>query len=161
MQPATVRGWQLDQLRKGLQTVRHILTNVSAEDATSYRDGGTGWTVLEVLCHLRDYEAVYAERARLMVEEDTPELPFPDPDTLAKERLYNEQALQPVYEEWVRQREAFLTMMEGLDEAAWVRSGNHPRRGPMSVQDQLALVVWHDMNHVEQMTRILVEKQGG
>jgi uncharacterized damage-inducible protein DinB len=162
MLPAsTIRGWQIDQLRKGLQIVDSILKAVSQQDATTYRDGGTGWTVLEVLCHLRDFESVYHERSMMTVERDFPDLPFPNQDDWAAERRYNQQDLRAAYNEWVERRNPFLAYLEGLDETAWQRVGNHPRRGVMSLQDQLALTAWHDVNHIEQMTRILVERKLG
>jgi hypothetical protein len=72
---STIRGWYLEQLRKGLQTTDSILKNVSQHDATTYRDGGTGWTVLEVICHLRDFESVYHERSVLTCSRS----PLPEP----------------------------------------------------------------------------------
>lgn len=162
MLPAsTVRGWQIDQLRKGLQILGGILKSVSREDATTYRDSGTGWTVLEVLCHLRDYEDVFQERTSLTVERDVPDLPNPNPDEWAVERRYNEQDLSAVYDEWVRRRHRFLAYLEGLDESSWQRTARHPRRGVMTLQEQLALAAWHDVNHIEQITRILAGKKVG
>lgn len=158
---STIRGWQIDQLRKGLQIMNSVLKNVSQQDATTYRDGGTGWTTLEVLCHLRDFESVYHERSKLTAEQDNPDLPFPNQETWVTERHYNEQELWAAYDEWVKRRKPFLEFLESLDDSAWQRNGNHPKRGSMSLQDQLALTAWHDVNHIEQITRILAEKKTG
>jgi len=158
---ATVRGWQLDQLRKNLAILPNHLRGVSAHDATAYRDGGTGWTALQVLCHLRDYEAIFLERATLTVEQESPPLPNPDPDALAAERRYNEQDFAATVQEWLNRREAFLAYLTGLDEAAWARTAQHPRRGTISLQDQLALVAFHDVNHLEQIVRVLGEQRVG
>jgi uncharacterized damage-inducible protein DinB len=155
----TIRGWYFEQFRKGLQIVDSFLKPVSKQDVTTYRDGGTGWTVLEVLCHLRDYEAVFLERARVTVEQDKAPLPNPNPDELAKERQYNAQDLNAVHAEWVKRRGDFLAYLDARSEADWARTAIHPRRGEMSLQDQLALIAWHDVNHIEQMTRILAEKK--
>lgn len=154
-----IRGWQLEQLRKGLQIVKSVLSAISTQEARMFRDGGTGWTVLEVLCHLRDYESLFLERARLTVEQDAALLPNPDPNQLASERGYNQQDLQATYTDWVDQRNAFLTYLEGVEAAAWQRTGVHPRRGELSLEDQLTLIVWHDVNHIEQITRILAERK--
>jgi hypothetical protein len=160
MLPAsTIRGWHIDQLRKGLRTLDSILKEISPEDTTIYRDGGTGWTALEVLCHLRDYEDVFRERSTITVERELPDLPNPNPDEMAIERRYNEQDLRAVYAEWVNRRSGYLTYLEGLDESSWQRTAKHPKRGVMSLQDQLALTAWHDMNHIEQITRIVAEKK--
>ena len=44
-------------------------------------DGADGWSVLEIICHLRDYQAIFAERIRRILEEEDPTF-----------RLYDEQA---------------------------------------------------------------------
>jgi uncharacterized damage-inducible protein DinB len=156
---ATVRDWQIEQLRKGVAVLRNILNGVSAQDATTYRDGGSGWTVLEVMCHLRDYEGLFQERASLTVEQDSPALPNPNPDELAREKRYSEENLEAVYQEWKTRRTAFVEYLAGLDESAWARTGEHPKRGTMSLQDQLALCAFHDVNHVEQILHILADKK--
>jgi uncharacterized damage-inducible protein DinB len=155
----TLRGWHLDQLRKSVPIINTVMQGSSLSDMRTYRDGGTGWTLLEVLCHLRDYEALFLERAQMTIEQTSPTLNNLNPDELAAERHYNEQDLSEVYAEWSKRRGAFLDFLGQLDDAGWERVAIHPRRGPMSVQDQLALIAWHDVNHIEQMTRILAEKQ--
>lgn len=156
---SAIRRWYFLQLRKALQTVNSVLTTSTDADATTYRDGGQGWTALEVLCHLRDYDDVLLERARSTVEQDMPDITSPNVEALATERRYNSQPLRLAYEQWAERREMLLAYLEGLDEGAWAREANHPRQGPMSLQDQLAFIAYHDLNHIEQMTRILAEKK--
>jgi hypothetical protein len=157
--PATVRGWLMDELRKNLKIMGYLVSTVSHTDATTYRDNGTGWTALEVLCHMRDFETVFYERVRLTVEQDNPSLPFPNPDEWAVERAYNAQDLSAVYAEWAQNRAALLTFLEGVAESDWARTGVHPRRGLMSLTDHLTLTGWHDVNHIEQFTHILAEQK--
>lgn len=154
----TVRGWQIDQLRKGVSNLRNVLNTIAPTDAITLRDGGTGWTVLEVLCHLRDYEGLFLERARLTVEQDTPPLPNPNPDQLAAESHYSEQDLEAVYAEWASRRAAFLAYITQIDPAAWARQGDHPVRGLITLQQQLALAAFHDVNHLEQILHIVAAK---
>jgi hypothetical protein len=47
-----------------------------------------------------------------------------------------------------------------VPEAGWERAGNHPRRGRFTLLDQLTLISWHDLNHMEQIVRTLSEKLG-
>jgi uncharacterized damage-inducible protein DinB len=155
----TLRGWHMDQLRKSVPIINSVIQSSSISDMRTFRDGGKGWTVLEVLCHLRDYEALFLERAQTTVEQPNPTLNNPNPDALAAERRYNEQNVSEVYGEWSKRRGAFLDYLGKLDDSAWQRTAIHPKRGPMSVQDQLALIAWHDVNHLEQITRILAERQ--
>lgn len=160
MQPqATLRGWQFDQLRRAVVMTRHIVQNAPPQALNTYRDGGTGWTVLEVLCHLRDWEQVFEERMRLTAEQEGAVMPNPDPDEAARERRYNEQDPAQALEAWAQQRGAVLDYLQNLDESAWERTATHPRRGVMTLMDQLLLLCWHDMNHMEQIVKILAQRQ--
>lgn len=161
MQPQSViRSWQFEQMRRSLKIIAHLIELTPPADLTSYRDGGAGWTVRDVLCHLRDFEAIFLERSRITVEEDFGALPFPDPDQVAAERNYAGQSVEQAYTEWARNREVLLAYLTERDEDQWQCTANHPKRGAISLQDQLVLTVWHDNNHLEQMIRILAEKQG-
>jgi len=162
MQPMqTIRMWHIDQLKKAVPVLRYLLASISTESITRYRDGGDGWTVLQVLGHLRDYEAIFVERVRLTLEQDFPALPNPDPDELAAQNDYNAQYFQEVLDTWEASRVELVTLLETIeDDAIWERPGNHPRRGAFTLNDQLLLTVWHDMNHFEQITHIINDALG-
>jgi uncharacterized damage-inducible protein DinB len=155
----TIRDWQITQLEKGTQIVESLLADIPVQAMTTYRDSGDGWTALEVLCHLRDYDEVFLHRATITVEQDNPDLPNPDPDALASERRYNEQDVMDVLATWKERRATYLEYLKARSEDDWERPAKHPRRGPFTLHDQLFLTVWHDTNHIEQMTRILAEKR--
>ncbi|NJK81061.1 MAG: hypothetical protein HC876_18250 [Chloroflexaceae bacterium] len=55
----------------------YIVGQTAPEVATTYRDGGAGWIVVEVMGHLLDFDTVFLERAMHTVEEDNPPLYFP------------------------------------------------------------------------------------
>jgi hypothetical protein len=154
-----IRELKFDQLRQAQLTVRHILEMTPRKALAEYRDDGLGWNVTEVLCHLRDFESVFLERAQLTANDDFPDLPFPDPDQLALDHKYGEEQAWPAFEDWQRRRLAHLEFLESLDEEAWERAGNHPTRGRFTLNQQLMLTAWHDVNHLEQITRILAEKK--
>lgn len=164
MQPmATIRAWHIDQMREALTVYRHIIINTTQADASTYRDGDDGWTVVAVMCHLRDFEAVFYERARLTLEHDQPDLPFPDPDVLASERDYAAQDLRMAYDAWAVKREAHLALLQAQHDAAnadllWERAAKHPTRGDFTLHDQLFLTVRHDMMHLAQMGKILAQR---
>jgi uncharacterized damage-inducible protein DinB len=155
---STIRGWQFDALHRSVKTIGFLLAKTSAEDMRTLRDGGDGWTVLEVMCHLRDWEELFLDRVKLMKDTELPDLPNPDPDAAAAERGYLEQSLQGAYESWAKNRANFVKYLETLTEADWDRAGQHPRRGLMSIADQLFLTVWHDSLHIEQMIKILNQR---
>ena len=113
---STLRGWHLDQMRKALAIIPNILKAYSDQDIVTYRDGGTGWTALEVLCHLRDYEAAALERAQLSISQENATMPGFSADEAAAAGRYNEQNLADVCAEWSKRRETTLAYLEGLSE---------------------------------------------
>lgn len=159
MPHANVLGWQFTQLENNIKTVESIIAMSDPQALTTYRDGGTGWTVLEVVCHLRDFEAVYGERMHLAVDQDNPLLPFPNPDDMARERRYGEQTVGDALAEWKARRAGLLAFLRARSESDWERPAQHPTRGTLTLHDQLTLETLHDTIHLEQMTRILNEKR--
>lgn len=160
MLPAqTIRNWQFSIMNNTFASVKYIFEQANPSSLTTYRDGANGWTVLEVLGHLRDFEGVFYERIHLAKTEDNPALPFPDPDQLAQVNNYNALPIWDVYAAWGSARQRLLDYMATFTEADWLRPAQHPTRGTLIIQDQLFLITWHDVNHIEQMTRILLERK--
>ena len=146
-------------MRNTLEITQHILADVTQADATTYRDSGDGWTVLETLCHLRDFEIVAQQRANMMIEQDMPDLPIFYHEELVTERDYNGQNLQEVLADLVEKRMAFREWFKALSAEQWERGGNHPERDSFSMTDAVMQVGQHNATHIEQMLRILREKQ--
>jgi uncharacterized damage-inducible protein DinB len=156
---ATIRAWHFSSLENTLAAFTYLLETTPQEALTQYRDGGNGWTALEVLCHLRDFEEIFRTRADLTINEDFPALPFPDPDELAITRRYNEQNPEEVLATWKQIRTELHQLLKSIsDEQTWERPGNHPKRGRFTLNDQFLLTVWHDTNHLQQMFKILKEQ---
>lgn len=154
-----IRQWQIMQLKFAINSITYIVRSISVEDARTYRDNGDGWTVLEVLGHLRDYEALFIERTELTLTQDQPDLPNPDPDAYARDHQYSAGDLEEFLDTWQRLRKALISRYETLTDDQWDLAGMHPKRGHFTLDDQLLLTVWHDMNHIDQMTKILLEKK--
>jgi hypothetical protein len=151
-----IRERHLQLMQKSCQTLGNILQNVSQETATTWRDGPAGWTVLEVTCHLKDFDHFFRQRAKMMLEQDYPRLPAYDHEALAIERAYNRQNLVRAYQELSESRREFGAFFSDLTESQWERAGVHPERGHFTMLDALMQVGSHDLTHLEQITRILL-----
>ena len=159
--PNIVRQRHITLMRNSVRTLGNILQHVTQEEAASYRDGGDGWTVLEVICHLRDYDLIFCNRAQMMLEQDYADLPGYDHEALATERDYNSQDLSAVYAGLAESRERFAAFFENLTDEQWTRAGVHPERGHFTMTDAVMQVGLHDSDHLEQITRILAEAEAG
>jgi uncharacterized damage-inducible protein DinB len=156
---ADVRKRQLGQLRMAVTLARQIAESAPPEALAAYRDGGSGWTVLEVIGHLCDFDAVFEERARLTLTRDMPALAFPDPNPLVIAGGYNAQPLAAVLGAWQAARDSLIAVFAAVPEDAWDRAGVHPTRGPYSLDDQLLYTPYHDMDHLGQIVKILRERR--
>lgn len=155
---AMYRQWQFDQLSLSNRVYRQALHSISPQQARTRRDNGQGWTAVEVVCHLRDFDRVFQERAELTLRDEFPELPRPDPDRLARERNYNALDLNMALAQWNASRMQMMRVFEGIDindEDIWNRMGQHPKRGPFTLMDQLMFVAVHDMIHLNQLVKII------
>ena len=154
-QMTQIRKRHIHLMKITCETIGHILKHVDQAQATTLRDGPEGWTTLEVIAHLRDFDGYFRNRAVMMLEQNCPELPAYDHEALAIDNNYNDQSLTQVFTEFVQSRGKTVAFFEGLTSDQWERAGNHPERESFSMTDAVMQVGLHDANHIEQITRIL------
>ena len=61
-----VRERHISAMRLSIAVLDHILAGVPDEKARRLRDGADGWSVIEILCHLRDFDEIFYRRAQKM-----------------------------------------------------------------------------------------------
>lgn len=110
-----------------------------------------GWGVVEVLPHLRDWEEIYFERARRIVEEERPHLPGYDDALWAIERDYRGQDPYETLEDFRRIREEHLAFLQELPPEAWERVGEHGYYGEITLRWLENHVCDHDQEHLQQV----------
>lgn len=156
-----VRTRHINLMQKTIQILVNMLDDVSQTKATTLRDLNDtpdGWTTLEVLCHLRDFDEIFYNRAQMMIAEDDAQLPAHDHEEMAIEGEYNQQDLVEVLDELVASRKQFVRLYQGLSDEQWERSGTHPESGLFTLTDSVMQVGHHDVGHIEQIVRILDQK---
>ena len=155
----TIRRWHFEQLRYSFNIVHYIMQTAGMKALTIYHDDNDGWTIAEVIGHLLDCERLFLKRAKLTMIHDCPELPFPDQNEDVIKGRYNERNPQTTFAEWQQARNDYLAYLATIPDDGWTREGKHPKYTPLSLNDQLFLAGWHDLLHIDQMTRILTEKR--
>jgi hypothetical protein len=142
-------------LRKSPGILSAILKDVSQERAQQATDGPDGWSVVEIVCHLRDYEDIFLERAHLMLAQDNPKLPGHNQEELARERNYKIQKIKEAFDGYLSHRQRFVNLLSGLSEQQWHRPGLHPNWGDINMLELGTNAALHDLNHAEQIVRAL------
>lgn len=139
--------------RKSQALLAMLLSGVDQTTGTTLRDGADGWNCVEVLCHLRDFEEITLRRIRLMLAGEAPTLPLFDIAGLAQG--YAGQDLATVLAERTALRAESTALLAELPADAWQHTGVHPTLGEMTVHEMGVKLAAHDVDHLEQIARIL------
>ncbi len=151
------RNAKIAQLAECPPALRNAVAGLTDEQLdTPYRDGG--WTPRQVVHHVADSHANAYIRFRHVVAEDHPTIKTYDQDVWAAwpdSGMPVDSSLRMIdglHERWVN-------FLSSLPEGAWKRTGHHPERGSMTLEDFLNIYSSHGARHVKQITD-LRERQG-
>jgi hypothetical protein len=140
------------------RTAGELAAAVAGHDgaALTRRPAPASWAPVEVLCHLRDNEESFLDRFRQIVALDEPRFPRSNPDRWAEERQYLRHDAAAALAAFGRRRGETLEFLKSLAPDAWQRAGVHlDSRGRRTLDEFLAVMAWHDDNHLDQLRRAL------
>lgn len=109
------------------------------------------WSAMEVACHLRDVERVWADRLVKAAFSDQPAFYVVDVDALAAKNSYNTQNLGAALKEFARLREDNLRLLRALPAGQWKRAGIHPKYFEISIERMVEVMAGHDQGHFAQI----------
>lgn len=145
----------LDAFRAAPDIYTSLLEGCTQEQAQSARGGDEDWSVVEVVCHLRDAEERALDRMRLMRDENEPFMEGYDQDAWARERDYASQDLRAALGQFFGLRAQHVKELEALSPEGWERPGNHEEEGRITISAQTLHLVAHDVQHAAQIARQL------
>jgi cytochrome c peroxidase len=145
----------VDALRAMPTVFEVLLHGCTQEQAQAARGSDEGWSVVEIICHLRDNEERVLERMRLMRDEVDPFIAAYNQDQWARERNYAADNLHKALETFKRLRASHTAELVALTPADWERTGQHEERGRITIGIQTLRVVCHDAIHAAQLARQL------
>lgn len=128
---------------------------VGLDDAqldTTYRDGG--WTVRQVVHHIADSHLNAVVRFRLALTETSPKIkPYDQAkwaellDARTAPVALSLGLLESLHGRWV-------LLLRSLSAADFSKTIDHPERGKMTLDQNLALYAWHGRHHVGHITAL-------
>ena len=146
----------LRSLRKTPLILQRMLEPITQDMAQSLRDGDDGWSILYIVCHLYDYEQIYSERARLMLELNNPTFPVvPSNDELSEQHQYQNQDMREILDGYLTRRQEFIKLLEGLSDEQWARQGVHRQTGESTVLHLAINTALHDIDHIGQIVQAM------
>jgi hypothetical protein len=116
------------------------------------------WSVSEILAHLAEAEIVGAFRMRLILgAPGTPIAAF-DQNAWVISGHYEKRDPRKSVEQFRVVREANLALLKSLTAEQWKHYGMHAERGQETIEHIVRMFAGHDINHLQQIERILAGK---
>lgn len=148
---------QIDETRRDLErqasTIAQFVRGLGPEEAR-WKPDDDQWSILEIVCHLRDEER---EDFRLRLDGvlHRPGEPFPaiDPGGWPISRDYQGQSLETALEDFLEARRDSIEWLATLTDPDWNASDVLPNGYRISAGDILAAWSAHDLLHLRQLIR--------
>lgn len=109
------------------------------------------WSIVEIVGHLIDIDALMQGRIGQMISRDNPAFERFDPDEMVRRRDYRNKQLSLLLTTFAEQRATMVAELRYLQAPGLARTGVSAIRGPQTVADLIALLVRHDAEHSAQI----------
>ena len=138
----------------GAKQLRAAAGGLTPQQATERPIPGK-WSVLEVVCHLADFEPIYVDRMKRIIALERPLLIGADEVLFAKNLAYHHRDLEEELATIDLARRGFARVLRSLPETVLQRTGVHNERGMTTLEEMLVLCNKHLRHH----TAFVVEKR--
>ena len=148
----------VERYEAGAEKVAHAIQNLTAEDLLAVPDPSAGvgkWSIQQVVIHIGDAEAAFADRIRRMVAQDNPRLEAWDENQFVARLFYEKQSASDAAEMIRLTRLQVSRILRAAGAAALSRKGNHTERGPVTVADALK----HASDHLDHHVKFIHDKR--
>ena len=113
------------------------------------------WSAQEVVCHVADYEPIYADRMKLVIALKEPELLKGDPGLFAARLAYDRRDVEEELALVEVTRKQMARILRALQPGDFQRQGGHSRDGALTLEVLLQRITAHIPHHV----RFIEEKR--
>jgi hypothetical protein len=150
-----------DPLKVLMRTAKHLgrLIQEAAPPALRARPLPGKWSVAEILAHLADAEIVLSWRIRAILGAPGTALQPFDQDAWVASGHYERRPPRRSLELFRVLREMNVALCKTLTPEQWRQHGVHGERGIETVEQIIRQYAGHDLNHTQQIERILAAKQ--
>lgn len=107
------------------------------------------WSIREVICHLADFEPIYADRMKRVIVENEPRFGGADPSAFAARLGYRVRSVETEITLIRAVRRQMADILNSLPDDAFTRTGIHPRDGALSLAVLLSRITNHIPHHLQ------------
>jgi uncharacterized damage-inducible protein DinB len=138
----------IDQYETGPDTLIKAIAGMTPADLSAAPIPGK-WSTHQVIIHLADAEAAFADRIKRIVAEDDPPLMAWDENKFVQRLHYDAQSATDAVELIALTRRQITRILRVLPDAAFDRTGRHTERGRQTIIDVLGYAVPHLEHHLK------------
>ena len=106
------------------------------------------WSTRQVVCHVVDFEPIYADRMKRVIAENCPTFFGGDPDVFAARLAYDRRAVVGELQLLSAVRSHMAAILRELTAADFQRTGNHSEAGTMTLEALLTNIANHVPHHI-------------
>jgi hypothetical protein len=144
----------IQSLNRNKDVFKELLQEVAQQEYL-WSQEPSKWSLLEIVCHIRDEEVDdFRTRVKYVLEDPLQALPSIDPVGWVKKRKYIEQDYDSVLDNFIYEREQSVKWLSSLKNPKWNNSYLHPKLGPMSAKLFLSNWLAHDLLHIRQIIKL-------
>ena len=107
------------------------------------------WSTAEVVCHIADYEPIYADRMKRVIALNDPELLKGDPGLFAARLAYDRRDVREELELIALTRKQMARILMTLKPEDFERRGAHSRDGALTLEELLQRIINHIPHHIQ------------
>jgi len=144
----------IDRYAQGPDALRRAVAGMTREQVLSRPVPGK-WSTLEVVCHIADFEPIYADRMKRVIAEEAPLLLSGDADLFAQRLAYHERDIENELALIEAVRRQMARILAGVEPGAWSRTGRHSSDGSVT----LAVLLERIANHIPHHLAFIEEKR--
>ncbi len=137
----------VDDYLAGPEVLRKAVAGMTSEQVKIRPIPGK-MSTLEVVCHLADFEIIYADRIKRMIAEENPPLRGGDPNLFAARLAYHDRNLEEELTLIEMIRRQIARILRTLKPEDLQRQGLHSESGPMTLEAMVARISGHIPHHV-------------
>lgn len=137
----------IEQYAAGPQMLRKAVAGMSRDQIAARPIPGK-WSTLEVICHLSDFEPIYADRMKRVIAEETPLILSGDPDLFQRKLAYGARDLDEELLLIEAVRRQVVRILKTLAPADFQRTGRHSADGPLTLETLLTRITNHLPHHM-------------
>ena len=137
----------IDQYLAGPELLERSIQGLNDEQLDARPIAGK-WSTRQVVCHIVDFEPIYADRMKRVIAENCPTFFGGDPDIFAAGLAYGHRPVGTELELLVAVRRQMATILRELNAEDFQRMGKHSEAGPLSLETLLQRITGHVPHHV-------------